>query len=392
MPADLPDRSASKPFELAADDYAAQGLLRERRTLKPSTAPHVQYAGQDCINFCSNDYLGLAADSRIATTFKNSIDRYGVGAGASQYVSGFSDIHADLEQALAEYTGYDRALVFGSGYMANLGAITALCDRDASIHIDRLAHASLIDAAILSRSRLQRFAHNDMASLAGHLDKTTQTKKLVITEGVFSMEGDRADLQGLAQLCGSRQALLYLDDAHGFGVLGEQGRGSRDQYHLDTDDVPLMMATFGKALGISGAFVAASRALIETIQQRARTLIYTTAPPPALAAAVLKAITIVQQEQWRRDKLLDLIGYWRRCARQHDFPVRDSQTAIQPLLLGANDRASAVSDALLKRGLLVSAIRPPTVPEGSARLRITLTAAHDKKDIDTLVAALRDVL
>ena len=392
MPADSPDRSASEQFIAANEDYAEPGLLRVRRVLQPSTGPHVQYAGRTCINFCSNDYLGLAADKRISAVFKDNIDRYGTGAGASQYVSGFTAAHADLERMLAEYTGYERALVFSSGYMANLGAITALCNRHTRILADRLAHASLIDAAILSRARLQRYAHNDMSEFTGQLDKTTDRHKLVMTEGVFSMEGDRADLSQLSGLCRSRQALLYLDDAHGFGVLGEKGRGSCDHWHVDTNDVPIMMATFGKALGVGGAFVAGSAALMETILQRARTLIYTTAMPPAQAAAIQEALVITQQEQWRRDKLFELVEYWRSHAGRAGLPLRESDTAIQPLMIGANDRACAVSDALLERGILISAIRPPTVPEGSARLRITLTAAHEKADVDVLITALTEVL
>lgn len=392
MPTDSPGRSASKRFEADTGDYAARGLLRTRRALEPATAPHVQYKGRSCINFCSNDYLGLAGDNRIAATFKQAVDRYGVGAGASQLVSGYSDVQAELENTLAEYCGYERALVFSNGYMANIGAITALCDRSTVIHIDRLAHASLIDAAILARARMRRFAHNDTSVLENNVSKDNSSKKIVITEGVFSMEGDCADVSRIADISRSGQALLYLDDAHAFGVMGEQGRGSRSQNNLSVDDVPIMMATFGKALGVSGAFVAGSSGLMETILQQARTLIYTTAPPPALAAATLKSLAIVQQEQWRRDKLQELIAYWRSQAQERGLSLLDSRTAIQPLMIGANDKTTAISNALLEQGLLISAIRPPTVPEGGARLRITLTAAHEKADIDRLIAVLTAVL
>jgi len=390
MPAEPPDRSAGHSCLGRLQRVAANGQLRSRRTLAPDAAPHVRSGDRSCINFCSNDYLGLAADGRIAEAFKAGLDRYGVGAGASQYVSGYRDIHAELEQALAEFTGYRRTLVFSSGYLANLGAITALCDRQTDIYLDRLAHASLIDAAILSRARMHRFAHNDVGALAERC--SGDGRPLVATEGVFSMEGDCADLPALAELCRSRQALLYLDDAHGFGVQGEQGRGSLEHHGLSSADVPVMMATFGKALGVAGAFVAGPDEVIESVLQRARSLIYTTAMPPAQAAAVLRSLVIVRDEPWRRDKLQELVAHWREGAGRLGLPVRESQTAIQPLMIGDNDRAVAISEALLERGFLASAIRPPTVPEGSARLRITLTAAHEKRDIDRLLSAMRELL
>ncbi len=392
MPVDAKHQSVSARFETSVSDRAGEGLLRERRALQPQTSPRVYYRGRSCLNFCSNDYLGLAGDPRIARALTRAVGRYGVGAGASQLITGYMDVHAELEAALAEYCGYERALVFNSGYMANLGAITALCDRDTSVYMDRLAHASLVDAVLLSRARWRRYTHNDSAALEASLAADAADKKLVMTEGIFSMEGDHADVTGIANVCRSHDALLYLDDAHAFGITGENGRASRSHYHLDPSAVPLMMATFGKALGVSGAFVAGSAGLMETLLQKARTLIYSTAPPPALAAAVLEALTIVSREQWRRDKLSELIDYWRRQAHTHGLNLLDSGTAIQPLIIGANDKALAVSNALLERGILVTAIRPPTVPAGSARLRITLTAAHEKTDVDQLLAALSDVL
>ena len=379
-------------FETAAGDYAADNLLRERRSLQPDHVPRVKHHGRSYLNFCSNDYLGLAADSRIASAMTEAVDHYGVGAGASQYITGYMDIHADLEHALAEFCGYEKALLFNCGYMANLGAITALCNRDTSIHIDRLAHASLVDAAVLSRARIRRYGHNDPAALKDGLINDATTRKLVITEGLFSMGGDHGDIAALANMCRSHNALLYLDDAHAFGVTGGDGRGSCSASGLTPDDVPIMMATFGKALGVGGAFVAGSAGLLETLLQKARSLIYTTAPPPGLAAAVLRALSIVRKEQWRRDKLQGLIDYWRRQVAEHDLPGGNSSSAIQPLILGANDRALLASRALYKRGFLVTAIRPPTVPAGSAQLRVTLTAAHDSVDIDRLISALTEVV
>lgn len=392
MPADVRDPAALARFETTTDDYAANGLLRVRRPLTPQAAARVLADGRTCINFCSNDYLGLAADKRIAAALQEGADRYGVGAGASQLISGYTSVQAALEERLAEFCGYGRALVFSSGYLANLGALTAFADRQTGVHVDRLAHASLIDATLLSRARLQRYAHNDTEALARALSADPRAKKIVVTEGVFSMEGDNASLPAIADQCVPSQALLYLDDAHGFGVRGDHGRGSVSQQGLDSNAVPIMMATFGKALGVSGAFVAGSPALLETVLQKARSLIYTTAPSPALMAAVMCALTLVETEQWRRDKLQELIAYWRDGAERRGLPLLVSDNAIQPLLIGDNERALAISEGLRKQGLLISAIRPPTVPEGSARLRITLTAAHDRQDVDTLLAALTALL
>lgn len=365
---------------------------RRRRALAPGAGVEVRHDGRPCINFCSNDYLGLARDPRVAEALCTAAARQGTGSGASQLTSGYSEAHAQLEQQLAEFTGYERALLFSNGYMANLGALTALADRKTGLYADRLVHASLIDAATLTRAPLKRFRHNDCEHLAAQLAATSALRRLIVTEGVFSMEGDAAPLPRLADLGCQQQALLYLDDAHGFGVLGETGRGSREAQGLSTAQVPLLMATLGKTLGVSGAFVAGSAALVDTIAQHARTLIYSTAPPPALAAAASKALLLVAEESWRRERLLALIEYWRREACRRGLPVRASASAIQPLMIGDDTRAVAISDALLERGLLVSAIRPPTVPEGSARIRITLTSAHDRHHVDRLLAALTDLL
>lgn len=392
----LIDARMSSPASSAEDFVAARAVAhsrrRERTPLAPAAAGRVLYQNKIVLNFCSNDYLGLANDERVIAAFKNGADRFGVGSGASQLICGYSEAHAELEKKIGDFTGYDRALYFANGYLANLGAITALTDRDTGVHIDRLAHASLIDAVRLSRARFQRYAHNDVANLDARLSTDSSARRLVISEGIFSMEGDRAPLPAIAECCRQRQALLYLDDAHAFGVLGEQGRGSRSEFSLGCNDVPLMMATFGKALGTSGAFVAGSEALIDTILQRARSLIYTTAPPPALAVATITALDIVIAEPWRREKLQSLIRHWRKAASDHDLPLLDSDTPIQPLMIGADENALAASHALREQGILISAIRPPTVPAGQARLRVTLSCAQERADIDALVQALASIL
>lgn len=389
----MSDNPVRSPAQTFIEAYRVKpSRRRQRRPLLPDNTAHVIYQGQRYLSFCSNDYLGLARDTRIITALKAAADRYGSGAGASQLICGYSEVHQQLEQELAEFTGYERTLLFGSGYMANLGALTALIDTETGVHIDRFAHASLIDALMLSRARFKRYAHNDSAALTDQLSKDQHIRKIVVTESVFSMEGDSAPLAAVNKICHAHNALLYLDDAHGFGVVGERGCGSRSAQGLTTDDVPLMMATFGKAFAVSGAFVAGSHDLIECIAQRARSLIYSTAPPPALAAAVSAALKIVAEEQWRRDKLQQLIAYWRAAAIERGLSILRSDSAIQPLVIGDDEDAVALSEALMDRGLLIGAIRPPTVPEGSARLRITLTSAHETSDVDVLLDALSELL
>lgn len=392
QPQDHPPGSPLDRFVLPLTELARQGRLRSRRSLLPLDAPHVRYGGRVCLNFCSNDYLGLAGDERLVAAFKSALDRYGTGAGASQLVSGYTSPQAELEARLAEFTGRERALVFGSGYLANLGTVSALAGRDTWISLDRLAHASLVDSVVLSRARLRRFAHNDVQALDQIISDNDYEKKLVLTESVFSMEGDQAPLAEMAAICRRHAALLYVDDAHGFGVIGHQGRGGVVQAGLDEASVPLMMATFGKALGVSGAFIAGPARLIDSILQHARTLIYTTALPPAQAVAIEQALTIVAAEEWRREHLRNLIDRWRAGADRLGLPLLPSETAIQPLIIGSPEKTLALSAALLERGFFVTPIRPPTVPEGSARLRITLTAAHQSAQVDRLLAALSELI
>ncbi|MCR9106995.1 MAG: 8-amino-7-oxononanoate synthase [Gammaproteobacteria bacterium] len=365
------------------------GLYRSRSTLESPQGAQVRVAGQTYLNFCSNDYLGLAAHPRVVARLQQAAQRYGVGSGASHLVCGHSAPHHELEEALAEFTGRDRALLYSSGYMANVGVLTTLLRRGDSVFEDRLNHASLLDGGLASGAKFARFTHNSAADLARRLARGTGLR-LVAVDGVFSMDGDEAPLAELAATCAAHEACLMVDDAHGFGVLGERGAGSLEQAGLAADQAPVLMATLGKALGTAGAFVAGSDVLVEALIQASRNYIYTTALPPAVAAATLESLRLLQEESWRRDHLHTLIKRFREGARQLELPVMESRSAIQPLLVNDADKAMELSRALAGRGLLISAIRPPTVPANTSRLRITLTAAHSEQQIDTLLDHLAD--
>ena len=380
---------ASLGADLAA--RAAAGLYRGRRVLEGPQATTVRVDGRGLLAFCSNDYLGLANDPRVIGALQQGAARYGAGSGASHLVSGHSRAHHELEEALAEFTGRPRALLFSGGYAANLGVISALLGRGDAVFQDRLNHASLLDGGLLSGARLQRFLHNDAASLEARLARSPARRKLVAVDGVFSMDGDEAPLAALAAASARYGALLYVDDAHGFGVLGERGAGTLEKQGMGSAGVPLLMATLGKALGVAGAFVAGSAELIETLIQFARTYVYTTAMPPALAVAAAESLRIVREEPWRRAHLQGLIGRWRAGANALGLQLLPSQTAIQPLLLGDAATALRWSEQLLARGLLVPAIRPPTVPRGQSRLRVTLSAAHTVAEVERLLQALADI-
>ncbi|MCB1703501.1 MAG: 8-amino-7-oxononanoate synthase [Halioglobus sp.] len=363
------------------------GLYRHRLTLDSAQGPLVQVDGRQYLNFCSNDYLGLAAHPRVIERFRRAASEYGVGSGASHLVCGHSAPHHALEEALAEFTGRQRALLFSSGYMANTGILTSLLQRGDYVFEDRLNHASLLDGGLHSGARFQRFAHNDVAALQARLT-AADGPRLVVVDGVFSMDGDTAPLPELAALCRAEDAWLMVDDAHGFGVLGERGVGSTEAAGLAPDAVPVLMATLGKALGTAGAFVAGSELLIEGLIQQSRNYIYTTALPPAVAAAGLEALALVSEEAWRREHLAGLVARFRRGAAQLGLPLMPSSSAIQPLLVGDAVRAVALSERLRAAGFLIGAIRPPTVPAGTSRLRITLTAAHSDTQVDQLLAQL----
>ncbi len=369
-------------------------LYRERRILATAQGPEIKLAGKSYLNFCSNDYLGLANHPELVKSFKQAADEYGVGSGASHLVVGHSSVHHQLEEALAEFVGRPKALLFSSGYMANLGVVTALLGKNDSIFEDRLNHASLLDAGILCGARFQRFRHNDVNDLKIKLGKQQSEagrRKLVVVDGVFSMDGDLAPLPELAALCQQEDAWLMVDDAHGLGVLGEAGRGTLSHFKCSKDDVPVLMGTLGKSFGTAGAFVAGSEALIDTLVQFARTYIYTTALPSAVAAASLCSLELVKNETWRREKLKVLINQFRQGAKDLAYTLADSATAIQPILVGEPATALALSQALQAEGILITAIRPPTVPKGTARLRVTLSAAHSEDQVKQLLNALEKV-
>lgn len=376
-----------------------QSLYRQRKIIDGPQQVHLRCNGRNMLSFCSNDYLGLANHPDIAAALKKGVDDYGVGSGAAHLVSGHSRAHHELEEALAEYTGRSRALLFSTGYMANLGIVNALMGKGDRIIQDKLNHASLIDAALLSSalcgSQLQRYPHNNMPALAKLLANSTnsesQHRTLVMSDAVFSMDGDLAPVRRMHTLCQQHNAWLMLDDAHGFGVLGEQGAGIAQHYALDQQQLPVYMATLGKAMGVAGAFVAGSDALIETLIQKSRAFVYTTAMPPALAAATLMSLKIAREQSWRREKLQHLIQLFRQGAEQLGLSLMNSPTAIQPIVIGANDQALQISQALEQQGILITAIRPPTVPQGTARLRITLSAEHEEQDIERLLVALADI-
>ncbi len=367
-----------------------QGLLRERRVLESAQGVRVRVDGRDYLAFCSNDYLGLASHPALIDAACRGAARYGVGAGASHLVVGHSEAHHRLETALAEFLQLPRALLFSTGYMANLGVVSALVGRNDVVLADKLNHASLNDAAVLSRARLLRYGHLDLGHLESLLLAARGRRKLVVTDAVFSMDGDLAPLPELVALCERHDAWLMLDDAHGFGVLGEQGRGILEHFGIASPRI-VYMATLGKAAGVFGAFVAGAGALIETLIQRARTYVYTTALPPLLAQALLASLHLFREEGWRRAHLRELIGELKRRLKLERWRLAPSDTPIQPLIVGDNGEALALAGALAARGILVPAIRPPTVPKGQARLRISLSAAHDREDVRRLCEALSDV-
>jgi len=366
-----------------------ESLYRLPRVLHGPQGPRPLIDGRRMLAFCSNDYLGLASHPDVITALKRGADAYGVGSGAAHLVTGHSAAHQALEEALAEFTGRPRALLFSTGYMANVGVISALAGRRDQVFEDKLNHASLLDGALLSRARLRRYSHADSSALADMLEG--ESARLVATDGVFSMDGDLAPLPDLAGVAGGAGAWLLVDDAHGLGVIGEEGRGSLAHFHLGPAQVPILVGTLGKAFGTSGAFVAGSEELIESLVQRARSYIFTTAPPPAIAEATRESLRIARRESWRRERLQALIRRFRSGAAQLGLPLMPSSTPIQPLVAGTAWQALAWSRRLEKLGILVSAIRPPTVPEGSSRLRITFSAAHEETDIDRLLEALGDL-
>jgi 8-amino-7-oxononanoate synthase len=370
----------------------ARGLERTRSLLEGPQGVHPVVDGARLISFASNDYLGLAAHPQVVDALRRAAREYGVGSGASHLLTGHSPPHRELEEALASFTGRQRALLFSTGYMANLAVATALLDRHDGVFEDRYNHASLVDAGLLSRARLHRYPHADAEALRRQLAVSHACNRLVLTDGVFSMDGDLAPVTALcatAQSAGG--AWLCVDDAHGLGVIGPSGRGTLEQAGLGPEDVPVLVGTLGKAFGTFGAFVAGSEALVETLVQFARSYVYTTALPPAVAAATLASLSLAGQGE-ARERLHARIRRFQAGAAQLGLPLRPTPSAIQPVLLGEAARALELSRALREHGILVPGIRPPTVPEGSARLRISFSAAHSPDDVDRLLETLSAVL
>lgn len=381
-----------KSLAVGLEQQRALNLYRTRRVLESPQGAEVVVEGRRYLSFCSNDYLGLANHPDVIRAMQQGAAEYGVGSGAAHLVSGHSAAHHALEEELAEFTHRPRALLFSTGYMANLGVVSALAGRGDAVFEDRLNHASLIDAGLLSQARLRRYPHNDMAALERQVTGDGSATRLIISDGVFSMDGDIAPLPALATIARRHNAELMIDDAHGLGVLGAHGGGVVEHFGLGMDGVPILMGTLGKAFGTFGAFVAGSEDLIETLIQRARTYIYTTALPPAIAQATRASLRLVQEEDWRRTHLHTLIARFRDGVERLGLALPASPTPIQPLIVGDAGRAVALSDALMQRGILIGAIRPPTVPQGSARLRITLCVAHSEAQVDRLLDALAELL
>lgn len=378
-------------LQAALSERKDQHLYRQRRTLDSAQGANVIVDNKSYINFCSNDYLGLANHPAVVDALQQAAGNFGVGSGASHLVCGHSSLHHQLEESLADFVGRDRAVLFSTGYMANIGVINALIGKKDNIYQDKLNHASLLDAGLLTGAKFQRFLHNDMESLEAKLQSATKGKKLIAVDSVFSMDGDMAPLTDLAALAKKYDAWLMADDAHGIGVLGKNGAGCVEHFNLSQQDLPILMGTLGKGFGSFGAFVAGSEELIETLIQFARPYIYTTAIPPAIAAATLASLNIIRNEEHRRQHLFELIRQFKAEAEQRKLPLLPSNTAIQPLIVGDSKKALEMSERLAEKGFLVGAIRPPTVPVNSSRLRITLSAAHSQQDVTDLLAALSEV-
>ena len=379
------------PISQQLSELKQQGAYRQRRQLDGPQEIEVVIDGKQFLSFCSNDYLGLANDDRVCQAAKDAISSFGVGTGASQFISGYSSLHASLEEQLSEFLGYQRCVLFSSGYLANLGVISALSSRHSLILQDRLNHASLIDGARYASGNLTRYQHRNINDAQQIVNNSQSDSHLIVSDGVFSMEGSIAPIEQLHQLKRQPSDKLIIDDAHGIGVLGNGGRGSLEHLSIDTSKVDVLIGTFGKAFGGSGAFVLSDNDTIDYLIQKSRTLIYTTAPPIALAAAAAQSLKIIINEPERRQRLHKNIQYFRHAISETNLELLDSITAIQTIIIGENKHALSFSKQLEQRGLLVLAIRPPTVPKNTARLRITLSSEHTQRQIDQLVNALAEV-
>lgn len=365
-------------------------MYRQRRVVESPMGREIVVDSRRLLNFCSNDYLCLASDPRVVSAFREAANKWGVGSGASHLICGHTAVHEELEEHLAEFVQRPRALVYASGYAANVGVINALLTEGDHVFEDRLNHASLLDGGWISRAQFHWYAHSDVDSLESQIlgESSSGSRKLIVSDGTFSMDGDFCLLKDLIDLSSRHSTWLMIDDAHSMGVTGIDGVGTVDPTKHTTDDVHVLIGTFGKAFGTAGAFVAGSDDLIETMIQRSRNYIFTTAMPSAIAAATLCSLHIVQQEGWRRDRLRELVLRFRRGAEQLGLQLMPSTSPIQPLIVGLPEETLRISRSLEERGCLVTAIRPPTVPDGTSRLRITLTAGHRVDDIDRLLTAL----
>jgi len=366
-------------------------LYRSRNILDSAQSVEPIIDGKKVLSFCSNDYLGLANHPDVVNRFKRAADQYGVGSGSAHLVSGHTKEHHSLEEELADFIGTERALLFSTGYMANLGVVSALCDRHSEIYEDKLNHASLLDAALLSRAKRIRYPHLDINNLEERLLSSESANKYIVSDGVFSMDGDLAPLNKLIALAEKNNATLMIDDAHGVGVLGKKGKGIIEHAGIDTKQVPVLVGTLGKAFGTAGAFVAGSEELIETLIQKSRSYIFTTAMPAAVAAATRESLKIIKEENWRREKLQSLISQFRKGASELGLSLIDSISPIQPVIIGSGKKTVSLSEKLLEKNILISAIRPPTVAEGTSRLRVTFSAMHTEKHVEHLLTALREL-
>lgn len=369
-----------------------QHLYRVRRIAESSPGPCMQVDGRACLTFCSNDYLGLAAHPDVISAFRASAAEHGVGSGASALVCGHHRLHRALEEAIAEFTGREACLLYGSGFMANLGVINALLDARDQVFEDRYNHASLIDAGRASGARFRRYPHASPEHLDQRLESPSSGRRLVVSDGLFSMDGDLAPLEAIREVCNRRRTWLMVDDAHGLGCIGPGGRGTLAQLGLSMDTPEILVGTLGKSFGTSGAFVTGSRDLIETLLQHSRNYIYTTAPPPAIAAASLASLRLIQQDEWRRALLQERIRQFRCGLKELGISASASLTPIQPVLLGSAERALRISERLWEAVILVTAMRPPTVPKNTARLRVTLSASHTPEQVERLLDALGSAL
>lgn len=367
-------------------------VYRARQTIESPQGIEILIKGKKFLNFCSNDYLGLANHPEVVNALKVGADMYGAGSGAAHLISGHSAAHHQLEDELAEFTGRQRTLLFSTGYMANLGVITSLLQKGDALFEDKLNHASMIDAGLLSGAKLQRYLHADINSLERIISNNQTQTKLIATDGVFSMDGDIAPLTRLADVAQEQNSWLMVDDAHGLGVIGNQGKGILAQLNLTPEQVPILMGTLGKAFGTFGAFIAGDEALIETLIQKARTYIYTTALPPAIAHATITSLKLIKQDSWRREHLQDLVRQFKQGASQLGLTLLASDTPIQPVMINDAQQVMSLKDSLQEQGLMVGAIRAPTVATGTERLRITFSAEHQAQHVEQLLDALDTTL